>query len=156
MKITNDGQLTSAYNRRYDRFKQMEDRRYKSNRPNYYEIHQECDKPLQSKFAVEAHGKLRNEWYSHNCLNNKFKTRHFGNTWYEVDRADNQFHEVGSADILREQQRLYNKLKREYEKAQNDMVTTTEKMQAKIRNKNIKLLSGLTCSPNYDRIYKEV
>lgn len=152
MKVTNDGQLTSAYNRRTN-FKQFVIPHKDRNKPNYYEIHQECNKPLQSKFAVEAHGKPRMEWYSHNCLNNKLRTQHFGNTWYETDRAEEQFHDVGSPEILREQQLLYNKLKREYEKQLNNDITEEEKEKAVVRNRNIKLLQGLTSSPRYDRIY---
>lgn len=152
-KVTNKGQLTSSFNRQ---LKQYVVKQSAKSNVDWNEIKQECNKPLQSKFAVEAHGKLRMEWAHHNTMNNRLRTHHFGNTWYEVDRAEYQFHEVGSADILREQQRLYNKLKREYEKAQNDMVTEAEKVQAVTRNKSIKLLNGLTCSPNYDRIYKEV
>lgn len=155
MKVSNKGQLTSSFNRHNSQLKRYVVKKSAKNNVDWNEIRQECDKPLQSKFAVEAHGKLRMEWYSHNTMNSRLKTSHFGNTWYEVDRAEGQFHEVGSVDILREQQRLYNKLKREYEKAQNDMVTEIEKVQAVTRNKSVKLLTGLTCSPRYDRIYKE-
>lgn len=154
-KISNKGQLNSKYNRVGD-LKQNNAIVKRRNTIDWYEVEQECNKPLQSKFAVQAYGKLRSEWYSHNDMNKRLKTHHFGSTWYEVDRNENSFHEVGSIEILKEQQRLYNKLKREYEKAQNDMVTTVEKVKAKVRNRNVKLLSGLTCSPNYDRIYKEV
>lgn len=116
-------------------------------------IEDECNKPLQSKFAVEAKGKPRFNWNYTDTMRNKYRQRHFGNTYYEIDADELQWHEVGSSDILKEQRRLYNQLKREYEKELNNDITTVEKITAVTRKKSIQLLNGLVSQPRYDRIY---
>lgn len=159
MKITNKGQLNSLFISKGCSIvpKELDQKVYKNNLNNpivRMEIEDECRKPLQSKFAVEAKGKTRWEWYSHNTERKRYFQRHFGNTYYEVDADEFHYHDVGSAEILKEQQALYNKLKREYQKAlKGEDITDVEKVEAITRKKSIQLLNGLVGQPRYDRIY---
>lgn len=122
-------------------------------------IEQECNKPLQSSSWVTTHNKPRQEWY-YNQDRKYGVYRAVGNLWLCRDR---QTHPELS-ECEREQLRLYRQLKREYEKEQkllrgdvvdDTVVTKQEKLQAVAKKQAIKLLTGLSCSPRYDRIYKE-
>lgn len=158
MKITNNQQLTSLYNRR-------EVKRTQSNaRAKVDVIHLECNKPLTSRFYVESNTKGKFKPYYHDTQRNKYRCISFGNTDYEVDRSEGQFHDVGSKEILAEQQRIYNQLKREYErelKAQrgevdNSHMSKEDKQVIATRTKSVQLLKGLANQPYYDRIYMGV
>lgn len=88
----------------------------------------------------------------------KYYLRHFGNIYYEVDKSEGKFHEVGSVEILREQRKLYNKLKHEYEKRKDTIkeFAKVEKPKTLIqttREVAFKLMTTPTyfkaCSKNY-------
>ena len=121
-------------------------------------IAKECNKPLQSASWVSAYGKQRKEW-NYNQDKHYGVYRAVGNLWLCRDRKIQSL-----SDCEREQIKLYNRLKREYEREQkllregvqkvdDAIVTQAEKLQATVRKRSIQLLNGLTCSPNYDRIY---
>ena len=120
-------------------------------------IEQECNKPLQSASWVSTQNKSRQEWY-YNKDSHYGVYRAVGNLWLCRDRKTRP--ELSECE--REQLRLYRQLKREYENEQkmlrnnvsNDtVVTKQEKLQAVAKKQAIKLLTGLSCSPRYDRIY---
>lgn len=120
-------------------------------------IEQECNKPLQSSSWVATRNKPRQEWY-YNQDRHYGVYRAVGNLWLCRDRKT----KPELSDCEKEQLRLYRQLKREYEKEQkmlrnnvsNDtVVTKQEKLQAVAKKQAIKLLTGLSCSPRYDRIY---
>ena len=117
-------------------------------------IHEECNKPLQSKWYVDSKGKSKFAWKYKSTSD--FTVRKAGGLWLCYDR-----NKTKKSDIVKEQQKLYNRLKREYEKSlqvpTEDVELTTltkeDKLQTITRQKTVKLLSGLACAPKYDRIY---
>ena len=120
-------------------------------------IESECNKPLQSSSWVSTRNKPRQEWY-YNQDRKYGVYRAVGNLWLCRDRQSHQ--ELSECE--REQIRLYRQLKREYEREQKllrgdivdeSTVTKQEKLQAVAKKQVIKLLTGLSCSPRYDRIY---
>lgn len=120
-------------------------------------IEQECNKPLQSSSWVTTHNKSRQEWY-YNKDSHYGVYRAVGNLWLCRDRKT----KPELSECEKEQLRLYRQLKREYEKEQKMLrddvssdttVTKQEKLQAVAKKQAIKLLTGLTCAPRYDRIY---
>ncbi len=156
MRITNNQQLTSLYNRRVVR------RTQPNVKAKVDVIHLECNKPLTSRFYVESNSKGKFKPYYHDTMKHQYRCISFGNTDYEVDRSEGQFHDVGSKEILAEQQRIYDQLKKEYElelKARRGEVVDVhmskeEKVKVATRTKSIQLLKGLVDQPRYDRIYK--
>lgn len=122
-------------------------------------IESECNKPLRSKCYVSTHNKLRKDWtYNQSNSFGVYRSKGNYNLWLCRDRQTRP----ELSDCEREQIRLYRQLKREYEREQkllrgdvssDTTVTRQEKLQAKVRQQAIKLLNGLACSPNYDRIY---
>lgn len=122
-------------------------------------IESECNKPLQSSSWVSTRNKPRLEWY-YNQDRHYGVYRAVGNLWLCRDRQARP--ELSECE--REQIRLYRQLKREYEKEQAQLrdevssdttITKQEKLQAVARKRTVSLLTGLSCSPRYDRIYKE-
>lgn len=120
-------------------------------------IESECNKPLQSASWVTTHNKPRQEWY-YNQDKHYGVYRAVGNLWLCRDRQTRP----KLSECEREQLRLYRQLKREYEREQellrgdvssDTVVTKQEKLQAVAKTQAIKLLTGLSCSPRYDRIY---
>lgn len=120
-------------------------------------IESECNKPLQSASWVATRNKPRQEWY-YNQDKHYGVYRAVGNLWLCRDRQTRP--ELSECE--REQLRLYRQLKREYEREQKllrgevvdeSTVTKQEKLQAVAKKQAIKLLTGLTCAPRYDRIY---
>ena len=116
------------------------------------EIASECNKPLQSASWVATKNKTKYEW-GYNS------DRHYGvycavgNLWLCRDR---HIKELSACE--REQIKLYNRLKREYEKEQrllegkevsDSVVTLEEKARARVR----KVAYNLN-REYYDRIYK--
>ena len=116
------------------------------------QIATECNKPLQSASWVATKNKTKYEW-GYNSDRHYGVYRAVGNLWLCRDRHLNEL-----SDCEREQVKLYNKLKREYEKEQrllegkevNDtVVTLEEKARARVR----KIAYNLN-REYYDRIYK--
>lgn len=116
------------------------------------QIATECNKPLQSASWVATKNKTKYEW-GYNSDRHYGVYRAVGNLWLCRDR---KLHEL--SDCEREQVKLYNKLKREYENEQrllegkevNDsVVTLEEKARARVR----KVAYNLN-REYYDRIYK--
>lgn len=117
-------------------------------------IHRECNKPLQSKFYVEGNSKTRFEW-KYNSDKHYGVYRAVGNLWLCRDRNISTL-----SDCEREQIKLYNKLKREYEREQKmlrdkevseTVVTAEDKARARSRK-----VSYFMNKEYYDRIYKVV
>lgn len=116
------------------------------------QIATECNKPLQSASWVATKNKTKYEW-GYNSDRHYGVYRAVGNLWLCRDRHINEL-----SECEREQIKLYNKLKREYEKEQrlltgkkvNDsVVTLEEKARARVRNIAYNLNREY-----YDRIYK--
>lgn len=116
------------------------------------QIATECNKPLQSASWVATKNKTKYEW-GYNSDRHYGVYRAVGNLWLCRDRHLNEL-----SDCEREQIKLYNRLKREYEKEQrllegkevNDsVVTLEEKARARVR----KIAYNLN-REYYDRIYK--
>jgi hypothetical protein len=116
------------------------------------QIATECNKPLQSASWVATKNKAKYEW-GYNSDRHYGVYRAVGNLWLCRDRHINEL-----SDCEREQIKLYNKLKREYEKEKrllegkevNDsVVTLEEKARARVR----KIAYNLN-REYYDRIYK--
>ena len=146
MRITNNGQLNSLYNRKSDVS-------FPCKKATGDIIHHECDKPLRSKWFVSTRQIGNVEPYYHKTTG--YSVRKANGLWLVVDKPKKV-----NSDIIKEQKKLYNKLKREYEKSlkQNSSdvetsVTEQDKMLAKTRKKTISMVTGLACSPRYDRIY---
>ena len=146
MKISNGGQLTAKYNRRCELS-------FPTNRPNDDVIHKECNKPLRSKCWVDSRQIGNIEPYYHRTTD--YTVRKSGGLWLVYDKPK-KVH----SDIVKEQQKLYNKLKREYENSligNTDIVETEltreDKLKAKTRKQTINMISGLAFAPRYDRIY---
>lgn len=126
---------------------------------DYNTIHQECDKPLQSKFYVNSNSKPKFNWRYHQPKEYGVYTFGSGQLWLCRDRKVNEL-----SECEREQIKLYNKLKREYEREQKllndkkdvviDSITKDEKLQAITRKRSIQLLDGLACAPNYKLLYQ--
>lgn len=120
-------------------------------------IHLECNKPLQSKFYVESNSKTRFEW-RYNSDRHYGVYRAVGNLWLCRDRKQTTL-----SDCEREQIKLYNRLKREYEREQKllnsnntvdeSVVTIEEKQRAKTVKRSMQLMDGLACAPNYKLLY---
>jgi len=117
-------------------------------------ISKDCNKPLQSASWVTSNNKGKIVW-GYNSDRHYGVYRAVGDLWLCRDRAVREL-----SDCEREQIRLYNRLKREYEREQEilrgDMVdetaiTTAEKERAKVR----KIAYNLN-REYYDRIYKAV
>lgn len=117
-------------------------------------IHSECNKPLQSKFYVESNSKTRFEW-KYNSDRHYGVYRAVGNLWLCRDRKLSNI-----SDCEREQIKLYNRLKREYEREQKmlkdkvvseTVVTAEDKARARSRK-----ISYFMNKEYYDRIYKAV
>lgn len=148
MKITNDGQLTSIYNRKNISFpmsKQVAD-----------EIHKECNKPLQSKWYVDSKSKSKFDWNYKSTSG--FTVRKSGGLWLVYDRPSQV---KASKETLQAQRKLYNQLKRDYEQSLQhsddvDTVTQEDKLKAVTRKKTINMISGLAFAPRYDRIYSNM
>ena len=116
------------------------------------QIATECNKPLQSASWVATKNKTKYEW-GYNSDRHYGVYRAVGNLWLCRDR---NLHEL--SDCEREQIKLYNRLKREYEKEQrllegkavdDTVVTLEEKARARVR----KVAYNLN-REYYDRIYK--
>ena len=116
------------------------------------QIATECNKPLQSASWVATKNKTKYEW-GYNSDRHYGVYRAVGNLWLCRDR---NLHEL--SDCEREQVKLYNKLKREYEKEQrllegkivdDSVITLEEKARARVR----KVAYNLN-REYYDRIYK--
>lgn len=116
------------------------------------EIASECNKPLQSASWVATKNKTKYEW-GYNSDRHYGVYRAVGNLWLCRDRRIKEL-----SDCEREQIKLYNKLKREYEKEQrhiankdngNNVITTEEKERARVR----KIAYNLN-REYYDRIYE--
>lgn len=148
MKITNDGQLTSIYNRKNISFpmsKQVAD-----------EIHKECNKPLQSKWYVDSKSKSKFDWNYKSTSG--FTVRKSGGLWLVYDRP---IQVKTSKETLQAQRKLYNQLKKEYEASlrpsdEVDTVTQADKVKNVTRKKSINMLNGLAFAPRYDRIYSNM
>ena len=121
-------------------------------------IHAECNKPLQSKWYVDAPQKrkmVQKNWRYHDT--SKFSVRKSGGLWLCYDRTQNN----KLSDCEREQLRLYKQLKREYEQSQKQATEVEkekielakEKARTTAHKKSMQLLSGLITAPRYDRIY---
>ena len=120
-------------------------------------IHKECNKPLQSKWYVDAKNKSKYDWKYHST--NKFTVRKSGGLWLCYDRQSSM------SEIERQQLELYRRLKREYNKEQRQSQKQYDKIEkqkselvkdkarATAHKKSIQLLSGLITAPRYDRIY---
>lgn len=121
-------------------------------KPNYDVISKECNKPLQSKFYVESNSKTRFEW-KYNSDRHYGVYRAVGNLWLCRDRNISTL-----SECEREQIKLYNRLKREYEREQKllkdkevseTVVTQEDKERARVRK-----ISYFMNKEYYDRIYK--
>lgn len=118
-------------------------------------IHQDCDKPLQSKWYVEAKGKPKFDWYYYASPDYTVRSNKAGTMWFAYDRLKRD----RMSETERAQWKLYRQLKREFENSSksttidNTTLTLKEKTQAITRKKSIQLLNGLISSPRYDRIY---
>lgn len=117
-------------------------------------IHMECNKPLQSKFYVSSNGKVKFDW-RYNSDKHYGVYRAVGNLWLCRDRNISTL-----SDCEREQIKLYNRLKREYEREQKmlqdkevseTVVTVEDKARARARK-----VSYFMNKEYYDRIYKAV
>lgn len=116
------------------------------------QIATECNKPLQSASWVATKNKSKYEW-GYNSDRHYGVYRAVGNLWLCRDRKIQSL-----SDCEREQIKLYNKLKREYEKEQrllegkvvdDTVITLEEKARARVR----KVAYNLN-REYYDRIYK--
>ena len=116
------------------------------------QIATECNKQLQSASWVATKNKAKYEW-GYNSDRHYGVYRAVGNLWLCRDRHLNEL-----SDCEREQIKLYNKLKREYEKEQrllegkevdDSVITLKEKARARVR----KVAYNLN-REYYDRIYK--
>lgn len=117
-------------------------------------IAKECNKPLQSSSWVSAYGKQRKEW-NYNQDKHYGVYRAVGNLWLCRDRKVNEL-----SECEREQIKLYNKLKREYEREQkllregvqkvDDTIVTLEE-KTRIRARHIAYNLN---REYYDKIYK--
>lgn len=120
-------------------------------------IHEECNKPLQSKWYIDAKNKSKFDWKYHSS--NQFTVRKSGSLWLCYDRQSSM------SDIERQQLELYRRLKREYNNEQRQLQKQAndtkkqktelvkDKVRATAHKKSIQLLSGLITAPRYDRIY---
>lgn len=123
-------------------------------KPNYDVISMECNKPLQSKLYVSSNGKPKFDW-RYNSDKHYGVYRAVGNLWLCRDRKQSSI-----SDCEREQIKLYNRLKREYEREQKmlkdkvvseTVVTVEDKARARARKVNYFMNKEY-----YDRIYKAV
>lgn len=123
-------------------------------KPSYDVIKSECNKPLQSKFYVSSNNRTKFEW-RYNSDRHYGVYRAVGNLWLCRDRNISTL-----SDCEREQIKLYNRLKREYEREQKmlrdkdvseTVVTQEDKERARIRK-----ISYFMNKEYYDRIYKAV
>lgn len=121
---------------------------------NYDVIKAECNKPLQSKLYVSSNSKPKFDW-SYNSDKHYGVYRAVGNLWLCRDRK-----QYTISDCEREQIKLYNRLKREYEREQKLLkdkkvsetaVTVEDKARARSRK-----ISYFMNKEYYDRIYKAV
>jgi hypothetical protein len=166
-KITNKLQLSNCLKSNYDTVKgrssnSQSNQDYGLNQSVSYnnlqnpdvlnQIATECNKPLQSASWVATKNKAKYEW-GYNSDRHYGVYRAVGNLWLCRDK---NLHELSECE--REQIKLYNKLKREYEKEQrllkgkevNDsVVTLEEKARARVR----KVAYNFN-REYYDRIYK--
>lgn len=117
-------------------------------------IHRECNKPLQSKFYVNSNNRTKFEW-KYNSDRRYGVYRAVGDLWLCRDRKIQSL-----SDCEREQIKLYNRLKREYEREQKllkdkevseTVVTAEDKEHARSRK-----ISYFMNKEYYDRIYKAV
>lgn len=76
-------------------------------------IHQECNKKLRSRFYVNSNSKPKFNWNYNQPKSFGVYTFGNGSVWLCRDRKVNEL-----SECEREQIRLYNKLKREYEREQ--------------------------------------
>ena len=116
------------------------------------QISKDCNRPLQSASWVISNNKGKIEW-GYNSDRHYGVYRAVGDLWLCRDR---KLHELSECE--REQIKLYNRLKREYEKEQrllegkevdDTVVTLEEKARARVR----KIAYNLN-REYYDRIYK--
>lgn len=148
MRISNDGQLTAQYNRRCELS-------FPTRKANGDIIHQECNKPLRSKCWVDSKQIGNIEPYYHKTTD--YSVRKAGGLWLVYDKPKKI-----KNDVVKQQQKLYNKLKREYEKSLDKTddvetsITESDKIQAKTRKQTINMISGLAFAPRYDRIYSNI
>lgn len=121
---------------------------------NYDVIKAECNKPLQSKFYVSSNSKPKFDWH-YNSDRHYGVYRVSGNLWLCRDRKQSSI-----SDCEREQIKLYNRLKREYEREQKmlqdkvvseTVLTVEDKARARVRK-----VSYFLNKEYYDRIYKAV
>lgn len=148
MKISNNGQLTSIYNRKNISFPMS--------KTQLDEIHQECNKPLQSKWYVDSKMKSKFDWNYKSTTD--YSVRKSGGLWLVYDRKKP---DKTSKETLQAQRKLYNQLKREYEQSlqpsdESETLTQADKVQAKTRKATVNMLNGLASSPRYDRIYSNI
>lgn len=117
-------------------------------------IHMECNKPLQSKLYVNSNSKPKFDLH-YNSDRHYGVYRAIGNLWLCRDRKIQSL-----SDCEREQIKLYNRLKREYEREQKllkdkvvseTVVTAEDKARARSRK-----ISYFLNKEYYDRIYKAV
>lgn len=125
-------------------------------KPSYNVIKSECNKPLQSKLYVNSNSKPKFDW-NYNSDKHYGVYRAVGNLWLCRDRKQSSI-----SECEREQIKLYNKLKREYEREQKllldkevseTVVTVDDKVRARAKSQSIKLMDGLACSPKYKLLY---
>ena len=109
-----------------------------------------------SKWYVTCNGKSKFDWNYKSTPD--FTVRKAGGLWLCYERKTKEV----KSDIVKEQERLYKRLKREYLKSLmpvsskvdvEDTLTETDKLQNITRKKTVQLLQGLKCAPNYERIY---
>lgn len=146
MAISNNGQVTALYNRKQSGndvlIKHSDDLGFRPNR-------------LKSRSWVTTNQIGNVDWKYHDTQG--FSVRKCKGLWLCYDKKQKQ----KDSDIVREQKRLYRQLKREYEREQatpkahavDNTITQADKLQAVTRKKTVQMLSGLACSPRYDRIY---
>lgn len=120
------------------------------------EIHQECNKPLQSKWYVDSKSKSKFDWNYKSTSD--FSVRKSGGLWLVYDKKKPT---KTSSETLKAQRKLYNQLKREYEQSlqpsnESETLTNVDKIQAKTRKATVNMLNGLASSPRYDRIYSNM
>lgn len=123
-------------------------------KPSYDVISMECNKPLQSKLYVSSNSKPKFDLH-YNSDRHYGVYRAVGNLWLCRDRNISTL-----SDCEREQIKLYNRLKREYEREQKmlqdkevseTVVTKEDKERARVRK-----VSYFMNKEYYDRIYKAV
>ena len=147
MKVTNNGQFTNLFTKKQISFPTT------LNDCQRDIIHDECNKPLQSKWYVDSKQKSKFNWKYKSTSG--FTVRKSGGLWLVYDRPKQV---KTSKETLQAQRKLYNQLKKEYEQSLKasddvDVVTQEDKLRNITRKKTINMISGLSFAPRYDRIY---